>query len=328
MNKLLRRTISVILILFLASCMKETKKAEEDPTVGFHVQYIRTDGYHDGEEYPKIFWIGSVKELEDYYISNKDRYDLESRTGGSLGFTDAIKEYDDSFFSKKDLIFTLLEEGSGSIRHEVTGLNVTSSKESEFRYEICPEVVRYLPEVMTDDMAERHIIVEVDKEYGKTASQLKTPLITDEEVITTDHEYEPAGWDNASTIGPSGQIMVSIPNSWIAEEATAENGEMTYGQAGLVLRPKDVGSGQIELFCEDDFAVCGTELKEEKIVLAGQTVTVGTFDDHKHWDFIVFRFGDHRVVVQHTDCSFWSEEMWEEVLTILDTLSFDSKSTE
>ena len=326
MNKLIRHSISVILILLLAACMKEAKNVEEDPTVDFHVQYIRTDGCHEGEEYPKIFWITSVKELEDHYTSNKDKYDLESRTGGPLGFTDAIKEYDDSFFEKNDLIFILLEEGSGSIRHEVTGLNVTAINEGEYRYEICPEIVRYLPEVMTDDMAEWHIIVEIDKVYGKTVSRLRTPLITNEKVSVS--EYEPAGWDNASVIGPNGQIMVSIPNDWIAEEATAENGKMSYGQSGLVLRPKDAGSGQIELFCEDGFAVCGTELFEEKIVLAGQTATVGTFDDHKHWDFIVFRFGDHRVVVQHTDCSSWSEEMWGEILTILDTLRFDDGITE
>lgn len=46
--------------------------------IDFAVQYIRTDGYIDGEKYPKTIWITSVSELKEYYNANKDKYYLES----------------------------------------------------------------------------------------------------------------------------------------------------------------------------------------------------------------------------------------------------------
>ncbi len=146
--------------------------SEESKSILQNVQYIRTDGYVDGEQYPKAFWITSTKELKDYCEINKDKYYLESN-----GFMDATKQYDDAYFENNDLIVVMLEEGSGSIEHEVTGLIVTPLQNNETQYEVRPEIRRIIPECGTDDMAEWHILIEIGKEYGESVSELQLPSI-------------------------------------------------------------------------------------------------------------------------------------------------------
>ena len=137
------------------------------------VRYVRTDGYLEDEEYPKVFWITSAEELAEYYASNKDRYGLESEE-----FAAALDRYDASFFEENDLIVVLLEEGSGSVRHEVTGLHVTPLQDADKQYEVRPEITRIVPEVGTCDMAEWHIFIEIGKDRGAAVSDLQEPLFT------------------------------------------------------------------------------------------------------------------------------------------------------
>lgn len=129
----------------------------------FSAQYIRTNGYIDGQEYPYYVIIRSVKDLERYYEQNKDIYDLEEQekvyADTTIGWLDAIEKYDEEYFKANDLIMIVLEEGSGSIRHEVK--SVVKNPDGSFAVEI----ERDVPEVGTDDMAEWHIIVE--PECGK-----------------------------------------------------------------------------------------------------------------------------------------------------------------
>lgn len=126
-------------------------------------QYIRTNGYFDGQEYPYYVIIRSVKDLERYYEQNKNTYDLEKQekvySDTTIGWLDAIEKYDEEYFKVNDLIMIVLEEGSGSIRHEVK--SVVKNPDGSFAVEI----ERDVPEVGTEDMAEWHIIVE--PECGK-----------------------------------------------------------------------------------------------------------------------------------------------------------------
>ena len=113
----------------------------------FNAQYIRTDGYSGDAIYPRKKLITSRSELDSYIAANKDSYDFLH------GFTDAVAKYDDIWFSSHKLLVVVLEEGSGSIRHTVAkvgGLVVTIQRE--------------IPEVGTCDMAEWHILIEVDKD--------------------------------------------------------------------------------------------------------------------------------------------------------------------
>ena len=126
----------------------------------FEAQYIRADGYHDEFEYPIVKVIRSVEGLNAHYEEYKDYFLLD---GGGLGnpptFKEACEKYDDEFFNKKLLILVLLEEGSGSIHHEVKSVKTSGSN-----VEIDIEV--NIPEECTDDMAEWHIMIEADKDSG------------------------------------------------------------------------------------------------------------------------------------------------------------------
>ena len=333
MKKALILIVFVICILTLSGC--RNNKGQSDgtalPTVEYRVQYIRTDGYHEGEEYPRLFWITSLKELEEYFEANRGKYDLESKeavySDETIGFADAVKGYDDSFFEKNDLLIVLLEEGSGSIRHEVTGLDIESSDDGEKKYVIRPEIVRLIPEVGTDDMAEWHILIEVNKEYGASVSDLKEPLITNI-AQSSSIENVPSNTDAVSVAGPNGQIMVYIPGNWTGEAVSVNNGKMTNGLYGLILKPKEATLGHIELYVSDSFAVCGTGLSEEKVELAGYDAIIGTFDGHPHWDFIGFTRETPQIIAQSIDCSSWNDKTWDEAYSILDTLVFDENVRE
>jgi len=133
------------------------------------VQYIRTDGYADGAKFPRVAVIESKDALEGYYNSNKDTFDLERRqtvySDTSIGFLDVCDRYDACFFESSYLVLVLLEEGSGSVRHEVAGLEQAGDA-------ITVKIKRNVPEIGTDDMAQWHIILEL-KGDGKPVTQDK-----------------------------------------------------------------------------------------------------------------------------------------------------------
>lgn len=149
--------------------------------IEFDAQYIRTNGYIDGENYSKALWITDAAELNEYYEENKEKYYLDSNenlaSDNTIGFIDAISKYDDAFFENYDLILVVLEEPSGSIRHKVTDVILQPSSMNKLQYLVQPVIERNVPEAGTDDMAEWHIIIEISKEYGRTKSELQTPLI-------------------------------------------------------------------------------------------------------------------------------------------------------
>ena len=128
--------------------------------------------------------------------------------------------------------------------------------------------------------------------------------------------------------GPYGEITVGGRDGWSVEAAPVDSGKLSYGLYGLILKPEDAKDGQIEVFCIDGFGVCGTGLETEEITLAGYTAYMGTYDDHDHWDYILIKGEKPEIVAQHTECDSWTDEMWEEALSILDTVRFNEGKTE
>ena len=126
----------------------------------FTAQYIRTDGYIDGQQYPYYVIIRSVEDLNRYYSQNKDLYDLEKQekvyADTTIGWLDAIEKYDDEYFKANDLIMIVLAEGSGSNRHEVK--SVIKNSDGSFAVDI----ERKVPGTGTEDMAGWHIILEIE----------------------------------------------------------------------------------------------------------------------------------------------------------------------
>lgn len=136
----------------------------EPMAYAFEAQYIRTNGYSEDRNYPFHVIINSKEELEDYYEANKEIFDLERKekvySDTTIGFLDACDKYDDTYFERQNLVLIVLEEGSGSIRHEITDVRPHSKENGALDgWDIT--IDRIVPEVGTDDMAQWHLILEV-----------------------------------------------------------------------------------------------------------------------------------------------------------------------
>ncbi len=121
-------------------------------TNGAGTVYVRTNGGLD-LEFPQTKVIRSVEELNVYYEENKDVFNLE-RTEDGDGFLDACEAFDASYFARRILVLLVLQEGSGSIRHEVKAVRLTAEK----RLEIDIEAVT--PNGCTCDMAQWHLFIQ------------------------------------------------------------------------------------------------------------------------------------------------------------------------
>ena len=123
----------------------------------FGAQYIRTNGYHNGRQYPIITVVSTKNELAQYYWKYEKEYDFAPRTeaaaDSTIGFTDAIGKYldTDDFFEDSYLVIVLLEEGSGSIRHRVDSVAADGAI----------AISRLTRHMQTADMAEWNIIIEI-----------------------------------------------------------------------------------------------------------------------------------------------------------------------
>lgn len=123
-------------------------------------QNFRTNGGMEGMEYPYTCVIRSRAELEAYYEDHKAFFDLERKGTASgdtaVGFLDACDRYDEAFFQERDLILVVLEERSGSVRHELQSIQ---ARDGGWLLTIrC-----IVPEVGTCDMAQWHILAEIEK---------------------------------------------------------------------------------------------------------------------------------------------------------------------
>ena len=102
-----------------------------------------------------------MQELQDYYTTYREIFDLERKetvyADTTVGFLDACDAYDAAFFEENYLVFVLLEEGSGSVRHEVRGVEWTKDKKLSI------SIDRKVPIIGTSDMAQWHIILELSR---------------------------------------------------------------------------------------------------------------------------------------------------------------------
>ena len=122
---------------------------EED----FEAYYVRTNGGMDEVEYPQVTVISSTAELEDYRETYGEFYDLSHRAktyeSDTEGFADLVENCDGEFFREHVLVLILLEESSGSVGHEVTGVLEDGTI----------TIRRDVPEIGTDDMAQWHVLL-------------------------------------------------------------------------------------------------------------------------------------------------------------------------
>ena len=123
-----------------------------------NVQYIKTS-YVSGMN-GQTYVIESREELEEYLNANKKQYGLGHRekvySDSTIGFEDAIEDYDEEWFKDHNIVLVLLTANSGSIRFKATNVNINEGK-------MDISFTQKAPEMVTCDMAGWHIIVETEK---------------------------------------------------------------------------------------------------------------------------------------------------------------------
>lgn len=283
---------------------QEPGKTEENKTNEYPIstQHIRTDGYNEGVEYPRITVVRSPEELNAYYEANQELYSLERKetvySDTTIGFLDACDRYDEDFFERNDLILVLWEEGSGSVRHEIR--SITPSDDHTWVL----SGIRKNPEVGTCDMAEWHFMVEIAKDMIKENDEIILDLI-DWNVVG--YRYGYAG------------IELALPNGW--EYSIKEYREDGY-TFGISFWPAGQAGGKLSVnYYPNGFGVCGTGLSQVEYTFDnGETAYIGTYDNKPVWDFISFRNtpGDYAVINEGADV--WWPDYKEEAASILQTL--------
>lgn len=146
-----------------------TDDATEPKTeIQWCARYIRTDGCQETVKFPSVAVIHSKQDLDDYYTTYRELFDLERNenvsSDSTIGFLDACDSYDEAYFKDNYLIFVLLEEGSGSVRHEVDTVKQIGEKK------ISVSIHRDVPEIGTADMAQWHIFLELNRDV-----EIETP---------------------------------------------------------------------------------------------------------------------------------------------------------
>lgn len=128
--------------------------------------------------------------------------------------------------------------------------------------------------------------------------------------------------------GPYGEISVTLPVGWSYEACPMDSDELMSGMYGIQFHPEGVKEGYIALVYIDFFGVCGTGLSLEHAEIAGQPVSIGTYDNHVYWDYVSFGEGYEGIVALTYRVENWWEEYGSQALEILDSLTFARDITE
>ena len=213
MKKVFAIILAAFLLFSLAGCRTENEPVETQNIfeqtyfgVPFKAQYVRTDAFTDAGAYPAVRSIFDRQELESYYRAQCFHFDLERREhendGGSPGFLDVCDSYDDDFFTDNYLIMLVLQESSGSNSHEVLQVCLETVEQ---KIEIWTE--RSVPEVGTDDMAQWHIILELQRRTDvKNGENVKVYM--DSELIYDGDKIVPPQLASDLSGPPSGKLFL------------------------------------------------------------------------------------------------------------------------
>ena len=164
MTKLIALGLTIICMFGLCAC-NENNTPPPPEVYAFDAQYIRTNGYVDDRSQLYHVVIDSKEELEAYYEANKVLFDLERKevdyADTTIGFLDACDKYDDAYFERQNLVLIILEEGSGSIRHEITDVRRRWDENgASLGWDIT--IDQFVPtEFRTADVAQWHLFLEV-----------------------------------------------------------------------------------------------------------------------------------------------------------------------
>ena len=315
MKKLLACILIIVSILSLASCSQsgrghgrggdESVKSYNDtewlndihmienlPSVDFDAQYIRAGSKKELSAYPAVKIIRSANEMSRY---------LKKETHMSEELVNACKKYDADYFKEQILIIVLLEEGSGSVRHEVEKVGANNGH-------AVIQIKSIAPEVGTCDMAWWHILIE--PEAGVQ--------IVDEEDVTVflGGRNATENYTVASHNKGFANISVTLMDGWEYDIVD----ETDTNEFAINIYPAGQSENKLRIAYLNGFGVCGTGLAQEQIMLGRYEAWMGTYDNRSVWDFISLQGlpGDYAILNEGGEK--WWEEYGEEAMQILATL--------
>ena len=315
MKKLLAYILIIISLMSLASCSQsgrghdrggdESVKSYNDtewlndihmienlPSVDFDAQYICAGSKKELFAYPAVKIIRSANEMTRY---------LKNETHMSEELVSACEKYNADYFKEQILIIVLLEEGSGSVRHEVEKVG------SDNTHAVI-QIKSIAPEVGTCDMAWWHILIE--PEAGVQ--------IADEEDVTVflGGRNATENYTVASHSKGLANISVTLMDGW---EYDIED-EADTNEFAINIYPAGQSENKLRIAYFNGFGVCGTGLAQEQILLGRYEAWMGTYDNRSVWDFISLQGlpGDYAILNEGGEK--WWKEYGEEAMQILATL--------
>ena len=317
MKRITALILAVLCILPLAACNRtddsngdhrigedsvktynDTEWLDEDPyisdldTKDFDVQYIRAGIKSENYIYPAARIFRTEEELKDY---------LENETYQSEDLLNACEKYDTEYFKERILVAVLLEEGSGSIRHEVERIGVDSG-------DLWIEIKSIVPEVGTCDMAWWHVLIEPEAGV-EIESEEDIVVFLDGRNATEKHTI-------ASHSKGFANISVTLKDGWEYEVVD----EPDSVEFSINIYPAGQSQNKIRIAYFNGFGVCGTGLEQEPIMLGRYEAWMGTYDNNTVWDFISLQGlpGDYAILNEGGE-KWWSE-YGEDAMQILATL--------
>lgn len=164
MKKVIAMMVALVCVLGLCACHSNDTPYPTPEAYAFEAQYIRTNGDSNYKNYPYHVVIDSREELEAYYEANKKLFNLERTpevwSDTTIGFLDACDKYDKAYFKRQNLVLIILEEGSGSIRHEITDVRHHRDENGALcGWDIT--ISENAPELVSHDMAQWHLFLEI-----------------------------------------------------------------------------------------------------------------------------------------------------------------------
>ncbi len=123
--------------------------------------------------------------------------------------------------------------------------------------------------------------------------------------------------------GAYGSLSIEVPDNWQYKVCDINSKDLIGERYGIIFNPKGAEDDRIELFITDNFGVCGTGLKQEETNIGGIPARIGTFDDHKHWDYVVIGEEPPQIVATRTGCDSWDDTAWQEAWKIIESLTYD-----
>lgn len=261
-------------------------------TKDFDVQYIRAGIKAEEYIYPAVRVFHTEDELKKY---------LENETHMSEALLNACEKYDDAYFENQVLLAVLLEEGSGSIRHEVERVGYDSGK-------AVVEIKSIVPEAGTCDMAWWHVLIE--PEAGLKITDEKDVIVFLDGINATE-KYTVASHSKGFA-----NISVTLKEGWAYDIVDEDDGV----EFSINIYPAGQKENKLRIAYFNGFGVCGTGLTQETIMLGNYEAWMGTYDNNTVWDFISLQglAGDY-VILNEGGEKWWSE-YGDDAMQILATL--------